>query len=45
MYEKMYHILFQAVTEAMELLEAREYQEALTGTRRKSICQNKNQGP
>ena len=30
MYEKMYHILFQAVTEAMELLEAREYQEALT---------------
>lgn len=30
MYEKMYHILFQAVTDAMEMMEAQKYQEALT---------------
>ena len=30
MYEKMYHILFNAVTDAMEMLEAHDYQGALT---------------
>ncbi len=29
-YEKMYHILFNAVTDAMEMLEAHDYQGALT---------------
>lgn len=29
MYEKMYHTLFNAATEAIEKLEAREYQSAL----------------
>ena len=30
MYEKMYHKLFHAVTDAMELMENQKYQEALT---------------
>lgn len=30
MYEKMYYKLFNAITDAMELLEKQEYQEALT---------------
>lgn len=30
MYEKMYHILFNAVTDAMDLMEEQKYQEALT---------------
>lgn len=30
MYEKMYHILFHAVTDAMELIEKQSCQEALT---------------
>lgn len=30
MYEKMYHILFNAITDAMELMEQQKYQEALT---------------
>lgn len=30
MYEKMYYTLFNAVTDAMELMEKEEYQEALT---------------
>lgn len=29
MYEKMYRILFNAVTDAMELIEQQKYQEAL----------------
>ena len=29
MYEKMYHILFNAVTDAMEMIENQEYQRAL----------------
>ena len=29
MYEKMYHILFNAITDAMEEIEAHQYQEAL----------------
>lgn len=29
MYEKMYYTLFHAITDAMELMENREYQEAL----------------
>ncbi len=29
MYEKMYHILFQANTDAMDMIEAHQYQEAL----------------
>lgn len=30
MYEKMYHILFNAITDAMDLMEGQQYQEALT---------------
>lgn len=30
MYEKMYHILFHAITDAMDLMEEQKYQEALT---------------
>ena len=30
MYEKMYHKLFHAVTDAMELMKNQKYQEALT---------------
>lgn len=30
MYEKMYHTLFNAVTDAMDLMEQQKYQEALT---------------
>ena len=30
MYEKMYYTLFNAVTDAMELMEQQKYQEALT---------------
>lgn len=30
MYEKMYYVLFHAVTDAMELMEKQKYQEALT---------------
>ena len=30
MYEKMYHLLFRAVTDSMDLLEEQKYQEALT---------------
>lgn len=30
MYEKMYHILFRAVSDAMDLIEAHKNQEALT---------------
>ena len=30
MYEKMYYKLFNAITDAMELLEKQEYQAALT---------------
>lgn len=30
MYEKMYYTLFNAVTDAMDLMERQEYQEALT---------------
>lgn len=30
MYEKMYHILFKAVADAMEMMEAQEYQKAMT---------------
>lgn len=30
MYEKMYHILFNAITDTMELMEQQKYQEALT---------------
>lgn len=30
MYEKMYYKLFNAVTDAMELMEQQKYQEALT---------------
>ena len=30
MYEKMYHILFNAITDAMDLMEGQKYQEALT---------------
>ena len=29
MYEKMYHILFNAITDAMEEIEGHQYQEAL----------------
>lgn len=29
MYEKMYHILFNAITDAMEKIEQHEYQEVL----------------
>lgn len=29
MYEKMYHTLFNAITDAMELIERQKYQEAL----------------
>ena len=29
MYEKMYHILFHAITDAMDLIENQEYQQAL----------------
>ena len=29
MYEKMYHTLFHAITDAMELMEEQRYQEAL----------------
>ncbi len=30
MYEKMYYKLFNAVTDAMDLMEQQKYQEALT---------------
>lgn len=30
MYEKMYRKLFNAITDAMDLIEERKYQEALT---------------
>ncbi len=30
MYEKMYHTLFNAVTDAMDLMKQQKYQEALT---------------
>ncbi len=30
MYEKMYYTLFQAIADAMELIEEQNYQEALT---------------
>lgn len=30
MYEKMYHILFNAITDAMDLMEEQKYQEAMT---------------
>ena len=30
MYEKMYHLLFSAVTDAMALMEEQKYQEALS---------------
>lgn len=30
MYEKMYYILFHAITDAMEKIERQEYQEALS---------------
>lgn len=30
MYEKMYHILINAITDAMGLMEEQKYQEALT---------------
>ncbi len=30
MYKKMYYILFNAITDAMELMEAHQYQEAVT---------------
>lgn len=30
MYEKMYHILFNAITDAMDMIETRKYQEAMT---------------
>ena len=29
MYERMYHTLFHAITDAMELMEEQRYQEAL----------------
>lgn len=29
MYKKMYHTLFNAITDAMELIEQQKYQEAL----------------
>ncbi len=29
MYEKMYHTLFHAITDAIELMEGQEYQRAL----------------
>lgn len=30
MYEKMYYTLFHAITDAMELMEKQQYQEAMT---------------
>lgn len=30
MYEKMYHIMFRAAADAMDRLEAHQYQEAMT---------------
>ena len=30
MYEKMFHILINAITDAMDLMEEQKYQEALT---------------
>ena len=36
MYEKMYHLLFHAVTDAMDLLEEQKYQEALSRLERAS---------
>lgn len=30
MYEKMYHILFRAITDAMDMIEAKQYQGALS---------------
>ena len=30
MYQKMYHILFNAITDAMEMIERQEYQGALS---------------
>lgn len=30
MYKKMYHILLNAVTDAMEMIEGQEYQRALS---------------
>lgn len=36
MYEKMYHLLFHAVTDAMDLMEEQKYQEALSRLERAS---------
>ena len=30
MYKEMYHTLFKAITDAMELIETQKYQEALS---------------
>lgn len=30
MYKEMYHTLFNAIADAMEMIEAQKYQEALT---------------
>lgn len=38
MYEKMYYILFHAITDASELMEKQNYQEALTTL--EQACQN-----
>lgn len=38
MYKKMYYALFNAVTDAMELIEKQQYQEALT--RLELACQD-----
>lgn len=38
MYEKMYYILFHAITDAMEMIERQEYQGALS--RLELACQD-----
>lgn len=38
MYEKMYHTLLHAITDAMELMESQKYQEALS--RLELACQD-----
>lgn len=41
MYEKMYYILFHAITDAMEMIERQEYQRALS--RLELACQDEEE--